>query len=95
MRRSCIVRPFPVVCGALLSAEAGLMHAEMCRGVLRLSEINGHVEILIENGKMVFSVGGRVPVLSMEGDKAQYPVNQQIVAVEPVESKNHGARRVK
>ena len=71
------------------------MRAEMHGGVLRLLEINGHVEILIENGKMVFSVGGRVPVLSMEGDKAQYPVNQWIVAVEPVESKNHGARRVK
>ena len=51
---------------ALLSVEAGLMCAETCGGVPRLSEINGHVEILLENGKMVFSVGGGVPVLSTE-----------------------------
>ena len=64
MRRFYIVRPFPIVHGALLSAEAGLMCAEMCGGVPRLSEINEHVEILLENGKMVFSIGGGVPVLS-------------------------------
>ena len=30
----------------------------------------------------------------MEKNTAQYPVNQQIVAGEPVVSKNHGARRI-
>ena len=63
MRRFYVVQPFPIMHGAPLSVEAGLMRVETHGGVLRLLEINGHVEILIENGKMVFSVGGRVPVL--------------------------------
>src|ERR1700734_2991716 len=36
----------------------------------------------------------RVKQLWTENDTAQYPVNQRIVVGEPVESKNHGARRI-
>ena len=36
----------------------------------------------------------RVKQLWMENNTAQYPVNQRIVAGEPVVSKNHGARRI-
>ena len=52
------------MCSASLSVETGLMGVEMHRDVPRPSEICGHGEILLENRKTVFSVGGGDPVLS-------------------------------